>query len=71
MAIETKLFDNPNRDAGEFKEKRLVNQIKRRAIYSTPTDVAAAEKTQLSDIYADQLVILTKDSLLREFSRKR
>ena len=48
-----------------------MNQIKRRAQYSTPTVAIANEIYEISDDYAVQFAMPKKDNLLRAVSRKR
>ena len=69
--IETKGTHNHECDPGECKAKEVVNQIKRRAQYSTPTVAIANEIYEISDDYAVQLAMPKKDNLLRAVSRKR
>ena len=69
--IETKGTHNHECDPGECKAKDVVNQIKRRAEYSTPTVAIANEIYEISDDYAVQLAMPKKDKLLRAVSRKR
>ena len=69
--IETKGTHNHECDPGECKAKKVVNQIKRRAEYSTPTVAIANEIYEISDDYAVQLAMPKKDNLLRAVSRKR
>ena len=53
--IETKGTHNHECDPGERKAK-VVNQIKRRAQYSTPTVAITKESFEISDDYAVQLI---------------
>ena len=69
--IETKGTHNHECDPGECKAKEVVNQIKRRAQYSTPTVAIANEIYEISDDYAVQLAMPKKDNMLRAVSRKR
>ena len=69
--IETKGTHKHKCDPGECKAKEVVNQIKRRAQYSTPTVAIANEICKISDDYAVQLAMPKKDNLLRAVSRKR
>ena len=69
--IETRGTHNHECDPGECKAKEVVNQIKRRAQYSTPTVAIANEIYEISDDYAVQLAMPKKDKLLRAVSRKR
>ena len=55
IVIETKGTHNHECDPGECKAKEHVNQIKRRAQYSTPTVTIANEIYEISDDYAVQL----------------
>ena len=68
---ETKGTHNHEYDPGECKAKGVVNQIKRRAQYSTPTVAIANEIYEISDDYAVQLAMPRKDNLLQAVSRKR
>ena len=69
--IETKSTHNHECDPGACKAKKFVNQIKRRAQYSTPTVEIANEVSENSDDYAVQLALPKKDHLLRAVSRKQ
>ena len=62
--IETKSTHNHECDPGECKAKKVVNQIKKRAQYSTPTVAIANEKYEISDDYAVQFAMPKKDNLL-------
>ena len=55
--IETNGMHNPECHPGECKAKKVVNQIKRRAQYSTPTVASANEIYEISDDYAVQLAM--------------
>ena len=52
---ETKGTHNHECDPGECKAKEVVNQIKRRAHYSTPTVAIANDIYEISEDYAVQL----------------
>ena len=69
--IETKGTHNHECDPGECKAKKVVNQIKGGAEYSTPTVANANEIYEISDDYAVQLAMPKKDNLLRAVSPKR
>ena len=58
--IETKGTHNHECDPGECKAKEVVNQIERRAQYSTPTVAIANEIYEISDDYAVQLAMPKK-----------
>ena len=57
IVIETKGTHNHECDPGECKSKEIVNQIKRRGQYSTPTVAIANEIYEISDDYAVQLAM--------------
>ena len=63
--IETKGTHNHECDPGECKAKEVVNQIKRRAQYSTPTVAIANEIYEISDDYAVQLAMPKKDIIFK------
>ena len=69
--IGTKGTHNHECDPGECKAKEVVNQIKRRSQYSTPTVTISNEIYEISDDYALQLAMPKKDNLFRAVSRKR
>ena len=69
--IETKSSHNHNRYPGECKGKEIVNQVKRRVQYSTPTVAIAKELSEISDEYEVQQAMPKKDNLLRAVSRKQ
>ena len=69
--IEAKGTHNHKCDPGEC-EAEVVNQIKRRAQYSTPTVAMAIEIYEISDdYYAVQLAMPKKDNLLRAVANFR
>ena len=69
--IETKGTHNHECEPDECKAKEIVNQIKKRAQYSTPAVAIANEIYEISDDYAVQPAMPKKDNLLRAVSRKR
>ena len=64
--IETKGNHNHECDPDECKAKEVVNRIKRRAQYSTPTVANANEIYEISDDYAVQLAMPKMIELLSE-----
>ena len=69
--METKGTHSHECDPGDYKAKEVVNQIKRRTCYSTPTVAIANEIYEISDDYAVQLAMPKKHNLLQAVSRKR
>ena len=69
--IETKGTHNHKCDPDERKAKKIVNQFKRRAQYSTPTMAIANEINEIPDDYAVQLAMPEKVNLLQAVSQKR
>ena len=65
--IETKGTHNHECDPGECQAaKKVVNQIKRRAQYSTPTVAIANEIYEISDDYAVQLTMPKKTTCCKQ-----
>ena len=69
--IRTKGTHNHRCDSGKCESKEVVNQIKTKAQYSTPTLAIANEMSEISDDYAVQLALPRNDNLLRVVSRKQ